>query len=86
MTTLGGWMNKTLVGWGVDPKIANTFDETIIAILIIAVAIGLDYRVQPRQNVLLTLDVQPDAELEAQIAQGCLRNTNPMFAGGGTIR
>ena len=27
------------------------------------------YRVQPRQNVLLTLDVQPDAELEAQIAE-----------------
>ena len=20
MTTLGGWMNKTLIGWGVDPK------------------------------------------------------------------
>ena len=36
MTTLGGWMNKTLIGWGVDPKFANTFDETIIAILIIA--------------------------------------------------
>ena len=46
MTTLGGWMNKTLIGWGVDPKIANTFDETIIAILIIAVAIGLDYLFQ----------------------------------------
>lgn len=27
------------------------------------------YRVQPRQNVLLRLDVQPDAELEAQIAE-----------------
>ena len=27
------------------------------------------YRVQPRQNVLLTLDVQPDTELEAQIAE-----------------
>lgn len=40
MTTLGGWMNKTLIGWGVDPKFANTFDETIIAILIIAVAEG----------------------------------------------
>ena len=46
MTTLGGWMNKTLVGWGVDPKFANTFDETIIAILIIAVAVGLDYLFQ----------------------------------------
>ena len=28
-------MNKILIGWGVDPKIANTFDETIIAILMI---------------------------------------------------
>ena len=46
MTTLGGWMNKTLIGWGVDPKFANTFDETIIAILIIAVAVGLDYLFQ----------------------------------------
>ena len=46
MTTLGGWMNKTLVGWGVDPKFANTFDETIIAILIIAIAVGLDYLFQ----------------------------------------
>ena len=27
------------------------------------------YRVQPRQNVQLTLDVQPDTELEAQIAE-----------------
>ena len=26
-------MNKILIGWGVDPKIANTFDGTIIAIL-----------------------------------------------------
>ena len=35
MIDLGSWMNKILIGWGVDPKIANTFDETIIAILMI---------------------------------------------------
>ena len=46
MTTLGGWMNKILIGWGVDPKFANTFDETIIAILMIAMAVGLDYLCQ----------------------------------------
>ncbi|SEF82271.1 Small-conductance mechanosensitive channel [Parabacteroides chinchillae] len=36
-------MNKLLIGWGIDPKIANTFDESIIAVLMVAVAIGLDY-------------------------------------------
>lgn len=46
MMTLGGWMNKILIGWGVDPKIANTFDETIITILMIAMAVGLDYLFQ----------------------------------------
>lgn len=40
---LGGWMNHILVGWGVDPKVANMFDEAIIAVLMVAVAIGLDY-------------------------------------------
>ena len=43
MTNLGSWMNKVLTGWGVDEKIANTFDEAIIAILLVAVAIGFDY-------------------------------------------
>lgn len=43
---LGGWMNKVLVDWGVDPKIANTFDETIIAVLMVFVAVGLDYLCQ----------------------------------------
>ncbi|WP_099464007.1 MULTISPECIES: mechanosensitive ion channel family protein [Parabacteroides] len=43
MINLGTWMNKLLIGWGIDPKIANTFDESIIAILMVAVAIGLDY-------------------------------------------
>ena len=40
MVNLGSWMNKILVGWGVDAKIANTFDEMIIAVLLIAVAVG----------------------------------------------
>lgn len=31
MINLGSWMNKVLTGWGVDEKIANTFDEAIIA-------------------------------------------------------
>ena len=35
---LGNWMNKILIGWGVDPKIANTFDEAIIAVLMICIA------------------------------------------------
>ena len=26
MINLGSWMNKVLTGWGVDEKIANTFD------------------------------------------------------------
>lgn len=43
---LGNWMNKILVGWGVDPKIANTFDEAIIAVLMVCVAVGLDYLCQ----------------------------------------
>ena len=43
MVNLGSWMNKILVGWGVDAKIANTFDEMIIAVLLIAVAVGVDY-------------------------------------------
>lgn len=30
MMSLGGWMNKVLIGWGIDPKFADMFDETII--------------------------------------------------------
>ena len=41
MVNLGSWMNKILVGWGVDAKIANTFDEMIIAVLLITVAVGV---------------------------------------------
>lgn len=43
---LGNWMNGILVGWGVNPKLANMFDEGIIAILMVGVAIGLDYLCQ----------------------------------------
>ena len=43
---LGNWMNKILIGWGIDPKIANTFDEAIIAILMICIAVGRDYLCQ----------------------------------------
>ena len=46
MVNLGSWMNKLLIGWGVDPKIADTFDEIIIAVLLIAVAVGVDYLCQ----------------------------------------
>lgn len=44
--SLGGWMNKILIDWGVDPKLANMFDETIIALLMIALSVGLDYLCQ----------------------------------------
>ena len=43
---LGKWMNKILIDWGIDPKVADRFDETIIAILMIAIAIGLNYLCQ----------------------------------------
>ena len=46
MVNLGSWMNKILVGWGVDAKLANTFDEMIIAVLLITVAVGVDYLCQ----------------------------------------
>lgn len=37
---LGKWMNKILIDWGIDAKVADRFDETIIAILMIAIAVG----------------------------------------------
>ena len=46
MINLGSWMNGILIGWGVDPKIANTLDEMIIAALLVILAIGLDYLCQ----------------------------------------
>lgn len=44
--SLGSWMNKILIDWGVDPKVANMFDESIIAVLMIMLSIGLDYLCQ----------------------------------------
>ena len=46
MVSLGSWMNEIPINWGVDPKLANMFDETIIAVLMIGVSIGLDYLCQ----------------------------------------
>ena len=43
---LGKWMNKILIDGGIDPKVADRFDETIIALLMIAIAIGLNYLCQ----------------------------------------
>ena len=40
---LGKWMNNILLGWVVAPNIANMFDETIIACLMIIVAVCLDF-------------------------------------------
>lgn len=44
--SLGSWMNEILIDWGIDPKLANMFDETIIAVLMTGVSIGLDYLCQ----------------------------------------
>lgn len=44
--SLGSWMNEILIDWGIDPKLANMFDETIIAVLMIGVSIGRDYLCQ----------------------------------------
>ena len=44
--SLGSWMNNILIDWGIDPKIANMFDESIIAVLMIMLSIGLDYLCQ----------------------------------------
>ena len=40
---LGKWMNKTLINWGIDPAVADRFDETIMALLMIVGAIVLNY-------------------------------------------
>ena len=39
-------MNKTLINWGIDPAVADRFDETIMALLMIVVAIVLNYLCQ----------------------------------------
>ncbi len=40
---LGKWMNGLLIEWGVKPNVANMFDESIIAVLMIVVAFGVDF-------------------------------------------
>ncbi|MEG1564178.1 MAG: mechanosensitive ion channel [Bacteroides sp.] len=39
---LGGWMNGKLIGWGVNAEVANFFDEALIAVLMVGVAVVLD--------------------------------------------
>lgn len=41
--SLGSWMNRILIDWGIEPKFANMFDESIIAVMMIGLSIGLDY-------------------------------------------
>mgnify|MGYP000822414196 CR=1 FL=1 len=35
---LGKWMNKTLINWGIDPAVADRFDETIMALSLIHIS------------------------------------------------
>lgn len=46
MISLGSWMNRHLIDWGMEPRFADMFDESIIAVLMVALAIGLDYLCQ----------------------------------------
>lgn len=41
--TLGGRMNELLTSWGIEPRYADMFDETLVALLIILLAVGLNY-------------------------------------------
>lgn len=43
---LGKWMNDTLMGWGMNPTIVNRLDETLMVVLMIAVAVGINYLCQ----------------------------------------
>ena len=43
MNTLGEWMNGILIDWGISNSIADRIDEVLIALLISALAVGLDY-------------------------------------------
>ena len=43
---LGKWMNDILVDWGISQTVANRFDETIIAILVLLIGVGIDYLCQ----------------------------------------
>ena len=43
MHTLGDWMNSLLTGWGVSERVADKFDDSVIALLMLALVVGLDY-------------------------------------------
>lgn len=43
MDNLGSWMNDVLSGWGVSPTLANVLDEMVIALLLIGVAMCVNY-------------------------------------------
>lgn len=43
MRTLGGWMNDLLTSWGLPSRYADSIDEVLVAVLIILLAIGLNY-------------------------------------------
>lgn len=62
MVSLGSWMNEILIDWGVDPKLANMFDETIIAVLMIGVSIGLDYLCQAIYNPQIPISAESETK------------------------
>lgn len=43
MDNWGSWMNDVLSGWGVSPTLANVLDEMGIALLLIRVAVCVNY-------------------------------------------
>lgn len=70
---LGKWMNKTLINWGIDPAVADRFDETIMALLMIVVAIVLNYLCpgdSNRRNETVYEAEAPSVEYIADEAQG----------------
>lgn len=46
MINLGEWMNDKLVGWGVESNLAGMIDEVLIALVLVAIAVALDYLCQ----------------------------------------
>ena len=73
---LGKWMNKILIDWGIDPVVADRFDETIMALLMIVIAIVLNYLCSrwmwPEQNLVLPLrqGVFPDEHQKGICTRG----------------
>ena len=48
---LGKWMNKSLIDWGIDPVVADRFDETIMALLMIVTVSYTPLDVYKRQGL-----------------------------------